>query len=140
MGPLVIAQESFWPTSAGGWVPLLAFAGALLGGGWAGVRKITKAIDNIAVIPVHTELIDGLGDKADALDRGQVEIIEKLDTIQGGMATAAEMTTHTNQDAAQFDKLDKRLMSIDGRLGRVEEHVGIERLDPEQRLRQPTER
>lgn len=130
----LFAQESFWPTSAGGWVPLLAFAGALLGGGWAGVRKITRAIDNIAVIPVHTELIDGLEEKVDALDRGQLEIIDKLDTIHTGMVTAAEMTTtHTHQDAAQFDKLDRRLSTIDGRLGRVEEHVGIERTDPEDR-------
>lgn len=129
----IFAQESFWPTSAGGWVPLLAFAGALLGGGWAGVRKITRAIDNIAVIPVHTELIDGLETKVDALDRGQIEILGKLDTIHTGMMTAAEMTTHTNQDAAQFDKLAGRLSSIDGRLGRVEEHVGLEHTDPEVR-------
>lgn len=134
MGPTaVLAQESFWPTSAGGWVPLLAFAGALLGGGWAGVHKITKAIDNIAVIPIHTQLIDGLETKVDGLDRGQLEILGKLDTIHTGMVTAAEMTTHTQQDAAQFDKLDVHLVALDGRLGRVEEHVGLEQLDPEQR-------
>lgn len=131
----MFAQESFWPTSAAGWVPLLAFAGAVLGGGWAGVRKITRAIDRLAEIPIHEAQIGALDGKVDSLDRGQLEIIGKLDTIHTGMVTAAEMTTHTNQDAAQFDKLAGRLSSIDGRLGRVEEHVGLERLDVEERHR-----
>lgn len=122
----VLAQESFWPTSAGGWVPLLAFAGALLGGGWAGVRKITRAIDNIAVIPVHTELIAKVEAKVDALDDGLLAVLAGQRHIADNMITAAHMDAHTQQDAEQFDH-------IDGRLGRIEEHVGLERLDPERR-------
>ena len=129
----VLAQESFWPTSAGGWIPLLAFAAAILGGGWAGVRKITRAIDNINAIPVHTAEIADVKAKVEDLDDGQLAVLAELRTISEGMVTAAEMTTHTQQDAAMFDTLSGRLTSIDGRLGRVEAHAGIERTDPEDR-------
>lgn len=130
---VVFAQESFWPTSAGGWVPLLMFSAAVLGGGWAGVRKITRAIDNINAVPIHAAEIAEVQSKVEDLDDGQLAILSELRVINEGMVTAAEMTTHTEQDAAQFDKLDRRLSSIDGRLGRVEEHAGIERTDPEDR-------
>lgn len=137
----MLAQAAaFLPDDLAGWVVLVAGFAAVLGLGWRAVNKIVDAIDNIAAVPGHTAEIAEVKSKVEDLDDGQLAVLAELRVINEGMVTAAEMTTHTNQDAAQFDKLDRRLTSIDdqlglvdGRLGRVEDHAGIEHTDPERR-------
>ena len=128
----MLAQAGqFLPDDLAGWLGVIAAFAVVVGLGWRAVNRIVNAIDNIAAIPAHAEQIAALDGKVDDLDDGQIAVLSELRDIKTGMVTAAEMTTHTHQDAAQFDRLDRRLGTIDGRLGRVEDHVGIERTSPE---------
>lgn len=120
------AEPTFWPTTAGGWVPLIMFVAGAAAAGWAGVNRIVNAINSLKQIEVHSKEISDVKIQVAEVKKVTDAQTVVLHEIRDGMVTAAEMHTHTQQDAANFQVLGRRLKRIDGRLVTVEAALDIE--------------